>query len=136
MSDLPEPDRPNQDVEGNSEWGNNPNDSFAYMPPAERDTLAQFLGEDWRQHITIEGANRFFETVRYREQQNPDPVHNGDPCPMCGEPIRDSSQVMPKFGGESLAAEKVCVYESGENCIIHFDDDRIDAIEQDETKSQ
>ena len=103
-------------------------DGFGHLFDADRERLNDIFGKDWRDCLTPHGANVLLSTLDQAEADRPDPIEDGDKCPVCGEPIRNGYDAMKDFEGLSLDAEKVCVVDFPDHTIVHFDDDRLEDI--------
>lgn len=99
---------------------------FGHLFEGDRAQLKDIFGEEWRDCITPYGANKLLATLSEARAKQPDPIEDGDECPVCGEEIRNAYNAMEGLEGESVSAKKVCVVDFPDESIIHFDDDRVD----------
>lgn len=99
---------------------------FGHLFDGERKQLEDIFGEEWRDCITPYGANKLLSTLAEAQAKRPDPIEDGDECPVCGDEIVNAHNAMEGFEGESLEVKKVCVVDFPDNSIIHFDDERVD----------
>lgn len=102
-----------------------PDRDFGNLFDADREQLEDIFGEEWRDCITPYGANKLLSTLSEARAKRPDPIEDGDECPVCGDEIVNAHDAMEGFEGESLEAEKVCVVEFPNHSIVHFSDERI-----------
>lgn len=104
-------------------------DRFGHIFDADREQLREIFGDECRDCVTPYGATKLLSTLAERRAKAPEPIEDGEECPVCGEPIRNAYNATEGFEGESIEAEKVCVVEFPDNSVIHFDDDRLDELE-------
>lgn len=101
-----------------SEWG--------HLFEGDRKQLEDIFGEEWKDCITPYGANKLLSTLAEARAKQPDPIEDGDECPVCGDEIRNAHTAMEGLEGESVEVEKVCVVDFPDESIIHFDDERVE----------
>lgn len=109
---------------------------FGHLFDPERKQLEDIFGEDWQDCITPYGANKLLSTLSEARAKQPDEIADGDECPVCGDPIRNAHDVLEDMDGESIEVEKVCISEFPNNSVIHFDDERVEAPEEQATNGR
>ncbi|EMA34117.1 hypothetical protein [Halobiforma nitratireducens] len=100
-------------------------DSFDHVTDGDREQLRSIFGDEWQDCLTPYGATKLLSTLAEQRAKQPDPIEDGEPCPVCGDPIVNAHDAMEGFEGETLAVEKVCVVEFPDHSVIHFADEQV-----------
>ena len=113
-----------------SESRNETESDWGHLFEGDRKQLEDIFGEEWKDCITPYGATKLLSTLAEARAQKPEPVEDGDECPVCGEEIVNGYDALEGMDGESVEAEKVCVVEFPDNSIIHLSDGRVEATSE------